>query len=227
MSMTRPMRATPRQEPPANRGEVLRSTLEASHPAGAARLLLGCTIEHGPVRMRIVETEAYGGPADGPWPDPAAHSYRGPTARNHVMFGPPGHLYIYRIYGMHECLNITYGPDGCAGGVLLRAGEILDGISLARSRRGTDRDVHQLARGPANLAAVLGIPWELRGSDVIAAGAPVRVEHGAGDHDASINSGPRVGVRLAADRAWRFWLSGHPAVSAYRRHPAAAGVAKR
>ncbi|WP_225443346.1 DNA-3-methyladenine glycosylase [Lolliginicoccus lacisalsi] len=203
----------------------MRSALEASQPAEAARLLIGCTIEHGPVRLRIVETEAYGGPPDGPWPDPAAHSYRGPTARNQVMFGPPGHLYIYRIYGMHLCLNITYGPDGRAGGVLLRAGEILDGIGAAQDRRGMERAVHQLARGPANLAAALGIPWELRGTDVIAEGGPVLLERGAGDQEESIHAGPRVGVRLAADRAWRFWLPGHPAVSAYRRHPAATDAA--
>ncbi|WP_149360836.1 DNA-3-methyladenine glycosylase [Lolliginicoccus suaedae] len=221
------MRGTSRRERPANRGEDLRSALRSSLPCEAARLLLGCTIEHGPVRLRIVETEAYGGPPDGPWPDPAAHSYRGPTARNQVMFGPPGHLYIYRIYGMHQCLNITYGPAGRAGGVLLRAGEILGGISAARARRGMDRAAHQLARGPANLAASLGIPWELRGSDVLAAGAPVRLGHRADDHEEPIRAGPRVGVRFAADRPWRFWLHGHPAVSAYRRHPAATDAAGR
>lgn len=94
-----------------------------THPVKAARRLLGATIESRGVSAVIVEVEAYGGVPDGPWPDPAAHSFRGPTKRNRVMFGPAGHLYVYQSHGIHMCANVVCGPDGVAGGVLMRRGD--------------------------------------------------------------------------------------------------------
>ncbi|MFI7637050.1 DNA-3-methyladenine glycosylase [Nonomuraea sp. NPDC049400] len=142
--------------------------------------LLGRVLVHGPVAVRLTEVEAYGGPGE----DPAAHTYRGKTPRNAVMFGPPGHLYVYFTYGMHFCANLVCLPDGFGSAVLLRAGEVVAGIEEARARRsatgdgrssrgdGTaarsrtipDRD---LARGPARLAVVLGLLREHNGLDAI------------------------------------------------------------
>lgn len=164
--------------------------------------------------------EAYGGPAGGPWPDAAAHSYRGPTPRNAVMFGPPGRLYTYRSHGIHVCANISCGPDGVAAAVLLRAAVLESGEDRARRRRGSAVHPAALARGPGNLCAALGITMEHNGIDLLAEESPIslRLE----DPVAGELSGPRVGVSAAADRPWRFWLPGHPEVSAYRRSPRAA-----
>ena len=106
-------------------------------PVGAAQRLLGATLTGRGVTATIVEVEAYGGVPDGPWPDAAAHSYRGPTGRNAVMFGPPGRLYTYRSHGIHVCANVVCGADGVAAAVLLRAAAIETGLDVAQSRRGT------------------------------------------------------------------------------------------
>lgn len=185
----------------------------AVDPVTAAHRLLGATVTGRGVGVRIVEVEAYGGVPDGPWPDRAAHSYRGPTGRNAVMFGPPGRLYIYRSYGIHICANVACAPDGTAAAVLLRSGVVESGIELARSRRGGVVDA-ALARGPGNLCAALGITMDDNGIDVFDAGSAVRLRlNPAG----GAVSGPRVGVSNAADRPWRLWLPGHGEVSAYRR----------
>ena len=191
-------------------------------PVAAARRLLGSVIIGRSVSARIVEVEAYGGPADGPWPDAAAHSYRGPTPRNAVMFGPPGRLYTYRSHGIHVCANVSCGPDVVAAAVLLRAAVVESGAAVARRRRGGAVGPAALARGPGNLCAALGITMEHNGIDLLADDSPIRVRLDgpvAGDF-----SGPRVGVSSAADRAWRFWLPGSPEVSAYRRSPRAPHV---
>jgi len=187
-------------------------------PVPAARRLLGAELTAAGVTARIVEVEAYGGPPGGPWPDPASHSYRGPTARNAVMFGPPGRLYTYRSHGIHVCANISCGPDGAAAAVLLRAAVIETGEHTATSRRGAAVPPVALARGPGNLCAALGIGMEHNGADVFAPGSPVRLT--LADPPAPL-SGPRVGVSRAADRRWRFWVAGTAAVSAYRRSPRA------
>jgi DNA-3-methyladenine glycosylase len=119
-------------------------------PLTAARRLLGAVVTARGVSARIVEVEAYGGPADGPWPDPAAHSHRGRTARNAVMFGPPGRLYTYRSHGIHVCANVSCGGDGTAGAVLLRAAFIESGRDSAQSRRGPAVD--DAAAAPARRA---------------------------------------------------------------------------
>jgi len=183
----------------------------------AARLLLGCQVvadgRDGQVAIRLVELEAYRG-AD----DPAAHSYRGRTARNAVMFGPPGHLYVYFVYGMHFCANISCLPDGEPGAVLLRAAEVVSGHAVARLRRPTARSDAELARGPARLATLLGLHREHNGLDLTDPASPVRLLAGDLVPADQVCTGPRVGVAAAQDRPWRFWIHGSPAVSTYRRH---------
>ncbi|WP_430332669.1 DNA-3-methyladenine glycosylase [Rhodococcus sp. ACT016] len=188
------------------------------HPLDAARVVLGATLTVGTVRARIVEVEAYGGERSGPWPDPASHSYRGRSPRNAVMFGEAGHLYVYRSYGMHFCANVSYGPDGIAGGVLLRAAEIVDGAELVATRRPAIRRPADAARGPGNLGSAMGLTLDHNGFDLFGVDPGMRLLLGeAGDY----RSGPRVGVAVAADVPWRLWLPGSAAVSAYRRSPRA------
>jgi DNA-3-methyladenine glycosylase len=175
--------------------------------------LLGATLRHGEVAVRLTEVEAYDGPTD-----PASHAHRGRTTRNAIMFGPPGHLYVYFSYGMHWAANVICGPEGNAAGVLLRAGEVVDGIEVARTRRGraSDRD---LARGPGRLCAALRLSAEQKGCYLLGDG-PVRLEPPV-SHPEMIMSGPRVGVSLEADRPWRFWVAGSRFVSDYKRSPRA------
>ena len=179
--------------------------------------LLGRTLvsdlPDGTVELRITEVEAYSGSAD-----PAAHSYRGMTARNAVMFGEPGHVYVYFTYGMHFCANLVTGPGTTASGVLLRAGEIRSGHELARRRRPSSRTAADLARGPARLASALGFDRALNGVDACSPGTPARILPGTPPEAASVSAGPRTGVSSAADIPWRFWITGDPTVSPYRRH---------
>jgi DNA-3-methyladenine glycosylase len=196
----------------------LGAELLAADPLTAARRLLGAVITARGVSARIVEVEAYGGPPEGPWPDAAAHSYRGLSVRNAVMFGPPGRLYTYRSHGIHVCANVSCGADGTAAAVLLRAAAIKSGEDIARRRRGSAVAPKALARGPGNLCAALAITMADNGSDVFDGGSPVTVDLGDPVGEAA---GPRVGVSRAADRAWRLWIPGHPEVSAYRRSPRA------
>jgi DNA-3-methyladenine glycosylase len=164
--------------------------------------LLNAVIRHDGVAVRLTEVEAYDGPND-----PGSHAYRGRTPRNDVMFGPPGFLYVYFTYGMHHCANVVVGPEGTPSAVLLRAGEVIEGRELAEERRGTTKD---LARGPARLCRALGLDLSQNGVDL---------RHGAltlGSTADGISTGPRVGLRLAHDRPWRFWVTGDPSVSTYR-----------
>jgi DNA-3-methyladenine glycosylase len=186
-------------------------------PVIAARSLLGAVLTCRDVSAAVVEVEAYGGPPDGPWPDTASHSYRGPTARNAVMFGPPGRLYVYRSHGIHLCANVSCGPDGAAAAVLLRAAVISTGGEIAQTRRGSGVAARALARGPGNLCAALGISMEDNGCDLFDAASPVTVRLQRPVESDSVLRGPRVGVSVAADRPWRLFLAGHPEVSAYRR----------
>ena len=195
--------------------------LAAATPAQAARRLLGSYLEvdgpGGTVRMRIVEVEAYGGPPGSPYPDPASHGYRGPTDRNVVMFGEAGHLYVYRSYGIHWCGNISYGPVGQCGGVLMRAGEIVAGLEVARSRRPTARSDNQLACGPGNVGSAMAIDRSFNGAAVCTADSPVRLFRGPRIPASAVAHGPRVGVSTAQDHPWRLWDERSPAVSKYRR----------
>jgi len=242
--------------------------------------LLGCVLEHetgeGLVAVMLTEVEAYEGAAD-----PASHAYRGRTARNAVMFGEPGHAYVYFTYGMHFCVNLVCRPPGTASAVLLRAGRVIQGIPLAAARRAAGRNgaghgagtlepgagapgpgaaaaprrasgprvggsgepshlagvgaagvvspaaERDLARGPARLCQALGIARGQDGADVCVPASPLRiraaVEPGPGQPGPDISHGPRVGISAAADRPWRFWLTGDPTVSVYRPYTPRAG----
>jgi DNA-3-methyladenine glycosylase len=171
-----------------------------------APLLLNAVLRHGDVAVRLTEVEAYAGPDD-----PGSHAYRGRTPRTAVMFGPAGHLYCYFTYGMHVCCNVVCGPEGTPSAVLIRAGEVVDGLELARDRRprSSDRD---LARGPARLCQALGIDLSRDGTDLVA--GPVTLT--LGTPPAEVSTGPRVGLRQAPDRPWRYWSTGDPTVSTYR-----------
>lgn len=165
---------------------------------------------------RIVEVEAYA------QDDPASHAARGRTAANATMFGPPGHLYVYLSHGLHHCANVSTGEEGRGEAVLVRAVEVLAGRDVALGRRGGRgrADPRTLGGGPGRVGQVLGVTREDDGTSVLG-GGPVRLLAPVGGVDAPVRSGPRVGVRYAADRPWRWWLADSPAVSAYRRHPAA------
>jgi len=180
-----------------------------------ARDLLGGVVEarspDGTVAVRLTEVEAYAGTVD-----PASHAFRGLTSRTAVMFGPPGHLYVYFVYGMHWCCNVVCGPDGMASAVLLRAGAVTSGLDLARRRRATARSDPELARGPARLAAALGVDGRANGVDLCATDSPVRLLAGTPVPEDAVRYGPRVGVASAGDVPWRLWVAADPTVSAYR-----------
>ncbi|MFI8854930.1 DNA-3-methyladenine glycosylase [Streptomyces sp. NPDC053499] len=174
------------------------------------------TTSDGRMRLRITEVEAYAGEAD-----PGSHAYRGRTERNASMFGPPGHAYVYFIYGMWYSLNLVCRPEGQASGVLIRAGEVLEGVEQARKRRPKARKDLELAKGPARLATALAVDRELNGADVCTHEdyAPLSVLAGEPADPDTVKSGPRTGVGGdAAHYPWRFWLADDPTVSPYRAH---------
>jgi DNA-3-methyladenine glycosylase len=203
---------------------VLPREFFAGPAAEVAPRLLGCVLEswsaEGVVAVALTEVEAYAGQAD-----PASHAYRGLTDRTAVMFGPPGHSYVYFTYGMHFCVNLVCLPEGTASAVLLRAGAVVAGADLARRRRGAARRAgtdgladRDLARGPARLCQALGIDRSLNGADVCDARSALRIRPGTSGPASAVRTGPRVGVTSAAAVPWRFWLAGEPTVSAYRAH---------
>lgn len=178
-----------------------------------APLLLGWTITHtsseGSVSVGLTEVEAYLGAVD-----PASHAYRGRTARNGSMFAGPGHLYVYRSHGLHWCCNVVTGRVGQASAVLLRAGRVTDGLSLARARRGEGKPDALLTRGPGCLTQALGITGADDGVQLLSGGA-LRLEPST-IPVTGVESGPRVGISKATDRQWRYWVSGDPTVSRHR-----------
>lgn len=179
-----------------------------------APALLGCWVvtdrPAGQVAVRLTEVEAYSGAGE----DPASHAHRGPTPRAEIMFGPPGRLYVYFSYGVHWCANVVVGPAGRGSAVLMRAGEVVVGEPLARSRRPAARPARDLARGPARLTQALAIGPDDRGADLLSASSAVRLHRGSAP--ASVSAGPRVGISQAVDLPWRFWETGEPSVSAFR-----------
>lgn len=186
-----------------------RALLEAPATEVAPRLL-GALLSVDGVTVRLTEVEAYLGELD-----PGSHAFRGPGLRNAVMYGPPGHLYTYFTYGMHVCANVVCSPDGVASAVLLRAGEVVEGLDRARSRRPSSRADTDLARGPARLCVALGIRLDDGGADL--AGPRIRLDLPA--QAAAFATGPRTGVSGAGGSdayPWRFWMPGEPTVSPYR-----------
>jgi DNA-3-methyladenine glycosylase len=175
-----------------------------------APLLLGAVVHGRGVSVRLTEVEAYLGEVD-----PGSHAFRGETARNRVMYGEPGHLYTYFTYGMHVCANVVCSPLGTATAVLIRAGEVVDGVELARERRTTSRTDADLARGPARLVVALGIALTDNGLDLESGDVTLEL---AGER-APFEQGPRTGVSGAGgtiDYPWRFWIPGDSTVSPYK-----------
>lgn len=193
---------------------VVRDLLTAPAPE-VAQLLLGALLhvhsDEGTVSVRLTEVEAYHGPID-----PGSHAHRGRTERNKVMFGEPGGLYTYFTYGMHTCANIVCSPVGVGSGILLRAGEVVAGVELARARRTTSRRDTDLARGPARLVVATGITLADGGVDVVG-GSRVQLE--LRDPVVEFEQGPRTGVSGpggTSEFPWRFWIPGDPTVSPYK-----------
>lgn len=196
-------------------------------PVDVAPTLLGGVLEvtarGATVAVRLTEVEAYHGAGTGEVPDPGSHARSGPTTRNATMWGEPGHLYVYLSHGIHSCVNVVAGPAGSAGGILLRAGEVIAGADAAAARRPAARTARDLARGPGRLGAAVGLMHPVHdGIDAVAGTAqaeavarlwlPTALAAG-------IAAGPRVGVAGVAGTAafpWRFFLAGEPTVSAFR-----------
>jgi DNA-3-methyladenine glycosylase len=196
-------------------GAVTYAWLDAPADAVAdtARTLLGWHLAANGVAVRLTEVEAYSGLGE----DPASHAHRGVTNRNAVMFGPAGRLYVYQIYGMHFCANVVCGEPGRAAAVLLRAGQVTGGLELARQRRPAARRDDDLAAGPAKLMQVLALDRRANDTSLVDGTGPAALGPPESP-PAAISAGPRVGVTSAHDVPWRFWITGHPTVSSYRRH---------
>ncbi|MBA2812261.1 DNA-3-methyladenine glycosylase [Streptomyces sp. KM273126] len=206
------MIATP-DRTPLTREFFDRPVLEVA-PDLLGRVLVRTTPD-GPIELRLTEVEAYDGEND-----PGSHAYRGRTARNDVMFGPPGHVYVYFTYGMWHCMNLVCGPEGRASAVLLRAGDVTAGAELARKRRISARNDRELAKGPARLTMALGVDRALDGADVCGGpDSPFAALTGTPAAPDQVRSGPRTGV--AGDggtHPWRYWIADDPTVSPYRAH---------
>lgn len=221
---------------PATRGDL------AALPVEVAPLLLGARLETvvggERVVVRLTEVEAYHGLGTGDRPDPGSHARMGLTPRNATMWGEPGHLYVYLSHGIHSCVNVVCGPDGTAGGVLLRGGEIVEGAPIAErrrlERRGAVRSARDLARGPGRLGDAVGLRHPVHdGIDAVTgeerAGARARLYLPEAPPTV-VATGPRVGVAgLAGTEAfpWRFWIDGDATVSAFRWGRGAAEAAAR
>ncbi|MCU1477323.1 MAG: 3-methyladenine glycosylase [Subtercola sp.] len=183
-----------------------------------APLLLGGILSRtslqGTTSLRITEVEAYLGVGE----DPGSHSFRGMTRSNSVMFGEPLHLYTYFTYGMHTCANVVCSPVGSASGILLRAGEIVEGSDLAHERRGQAVAMRDLARGPARLTKALGIPLSDGGADLAQPPYELRMPDQPAPYETSLRTG-LGGPGGGPEFPWRFFIPGDPTVSPYKRHP--------
>jgi len=199
-------------------------------PVEVAPTLLGAhlVVELGGERVvaRLTEVEAYHGAGTGEVPDPGSHARSGRSARNATMWGAPGHLYVYLSHGIHSCVNVVCAPAGVAGGVLLRAAEIVEGTEIATRRRFAAREpgpVRDLARGPGRLGQSLGLRHaEHDGVDAVTGAeqsGAVALLLLREQPVTSVATGPRVGVAGVAGTdayPWRFWIPGDPTVSAFR-----------
>ena len=200
---------TPPEPGPLVAEEELLGPVDEVAPA-----LLGCWVvtdrPEGRVAVRLTEVEAYSGEGS----DPASHAHRGPTPRAAVMFGPPGRLYVYFSYGVHWCANVVVGPEGRGSAVLLRAGDVVVGEELARTRRPSARAGRDLARGPARLTQALGIGPDDKDAALLDPSSTVRLHRGR--PPGSVSAGVRVGISRATDLPWRFWETGAGSVSSFR-----------
>jgi DNA-3-methyladenine glycosylase len=190
---------------------ILRRRFYARDTVAVARGLLGKILVHGETSGKIVETEAYLGGAD-----LAAHSARGITDRTRVIFGPPGHAYVYFIYGMYECLNLIAEPDGTPGGVLIRALEPVAGIEIMQRHRPGAHTLRDLTSGPGRLTLALGITRAQNGVDVTRGSLTVRTAADGGNFEIEVT--PRIGIRHCADWPLRFAIKGNPFVSRLPRN---------
>ena len=214
---------------PARREDLLALPLEVAPRLLGARLRT--IVDGAAVQLRITEVEAYHGKGAGPVPDPGSHARMGRTARNATMWGEPGHLYVYLSHGIHSCVNVVCGPDGVAGGVLLRAGAVELGVDLAAERRGIrpgarselgTTQLRDLARDPGRFGQASGLRHPRHDGIDALTGAEwegARAELWLADPLAEVASGPRVGVAGHAGTdafPWRFWIPGDPTVSPFR-----------
>ncbi|MGA8089974.1 MAG: DNA-3-methyladenine glycosylase [Terracidiphilus sp.] len=198
--------------------EFFENSPESVAPGLLGKLLVVRGPGGGVLAGRIVEVEAYLGPHNEP-PDPAAHSHRGPTPRNQVLFGPAGHAYVYSIYGQYFCMNISCEREGQAGCLLLRALEPVMGLAEMARNRGLDEDapMWMIASGPSRLCLALGLTRPLHnGLDVTSTGSPLQVRDD-GSPDVEVVITPRIGIKHAVDWPLRFALRGHGCVSGPKR----------
>jgi DNA-3-methyladenine glycosylase len=177
-------------------------------PIEVAPRLLNSLLTNGDRVARIVEVEAYRG-----LEDPASHAYRGPTKRNATMFGPPGRMYVYFTYGMHWCANVVCGPPSVAGAVLIRAAAPEGGLDSMWAARPAARRERDLCSGPAKLCQALGITGTFDGADLVTGDLGVRLCTDGTEPPSNPGTGPRIGISVAAEKPWRFWVDGDPNVS--------------
>jgi DNA-3-methyladenine glycosylase len=209
---------SPRRAGGTGRGHPLRRSDLAGDPVAIAPWLLNKVLVRGDRSGRIIEVEAYRGQSD-----PASHAYRGLTGRTEVMFGPPGHLYVYFTYGMHWCANVVCGPDGEAGAVLIRALAPIGGVEQMRLARTAARRDRDLCNGPAKLCQALGITGADNGTDVVRrrpgpgeagdGGGPVRLLDDRTPPPGRLGRGTRIGLSVGVERRWRWWVAGDRCVS--------------
>lgn len=192
-------------------GPILKRPFYERHTVDVARDLLGKIVVHGPTAGIVVETEAYPGGDDF-----ASHSARGITPRTRVIFGPPGHAYVYFIYGMYQCLNLVCEPDGTPGCVLIRALEPLAGIDIMQGRRPAARKIADLAAGPGKLTLALAITLQHNGADVTRGSLVVREPLETRRFDVQIT--PRIGISQCVDSPLRFLIAGNRSVSKMPRY---------
>ena len=198
-------------EPTAAFGPILKRQFYCRPAIEVARDLLGKLLVHGPTSGIIVETEAYLG-----GDDLAAHTARGITDRTRVIFGPPGHAYVYFIYGMYVCLNLVAEPEGQPGCVLIRALEPAGGLEIMRRRRPAARKLEDLASGPGKLTLALGITRAQNGADVTRGALVARAPSEPRKIEIAVS--PRIGITQCADWPLRFFVRGNRFVSKPRGH---------
>ena len=191
------------------RGKRLPRSFYKRDPQVVAPELLNKVLQCGPAAGRIVEVEAYDGAND-----PASHAYRGMTNRNAVMFGPPGHLYVYFTYGMHFCANVVCGEEGRAAAVLLRALAPMRGLEHMRARRlRAAMGDHHLSSGPAKLCEALGIDRSFDGAALVKNSHEITVVDDGVAPPEFLAIGPRIGIRVGVEHQWRYWVPGDRNVS--------------